>query len=349
MRPVVVPSMEDPTGGQPWGSSPVDPEYVANPSSEQAQAATQATQQANESARAAAAQTALPPPPLAIPMIGSDGRVSQAWVPWFTQLYLRSGGANVTPASDMDILTEFDDLPVPPRALDVFQWPEAAPISVFRQVLDDGLWDEAPSILAWVQRWVSSQAFTPAARTIATTAPLTGGGALTANLTLAMPAAASGVSGHLTAADWNTFNGKQAALGFTPANKAGDTFTGDVGITATTPSFVVNTTVSANWRGYRFQSSGTEIGSLLMEASGGEFRHSAGFSGFGGFHTFYTNGVLALTIDASQKAKFAGNVGFNGTSPIAKPSLNAAAVDAATNLALTNQIRSALINYGLCS
>lgn len=58
----------------------------------------------------------------------------------------------------------------------------------------------------------------PDTRTVSTTAPLTGGGALSGNLTLAMAAAASGVSGYLTAGDWAIFNGKQANLGFTPVN-----------------------------------------------------------------------------------------------------------------------------------
>ncbi len=44
--------------------------------------------------------------------------------------------------------------------------------------------------------------------TISTTAPITGGGDLSANRTLAMPAATSLVSGYLTTTDWNTFNGK---------------------------------------------------------------------------------------------------------------------------------------------
>lgn len=87
--------------------------------------------------------------------------------------------------------------------------------------------------------------YTPLTRTISTTAPLTGGGALSSNLTLAipaangstngylsstdwttfnnkqatLPAANGGTNGYLTAADWNTFNGKQAALGFTPVQQ----------------------------------------------------------------------------------------------------------------------------------
>jgi len=35
---------------------------------------------------------------------------------------------------------------------------------------------------------------------------------------ISIPAATTSVAGHLTAADWNTFNDKQAALGFTPYN-----------------------------------------------------------------------------------------------------------------------------------
>lgn len=42
-------------------------------------------------------------------------------------------------------------------------------------------------------------------------------------------------------------------------------------------------------------------------------------------------------------------LGFNGATPITKPALNAAATDLATVVALTNQIRSALINYGLAT
>lgn len=56
--------------------------------------------------------------------------------------------------------------------------------------------------------------------TITPTAPLTGGGDLSANRTIAIPSAAHGVDGYLKGVDWDTFNGKQAALGFTAANNA---------------------------------------------------------------------------------------------------------------------------------
>ena len=51
----------------------------------------------------------------------------------------------------------------------------------------------------------------PTSRTISTTSPLTGGGDLSADRTIAIPAATSAVNGYLTSADWTTFNGKQAA------------------------------------------------------------------------------------------------------------------------------------------
>lgn len=50
------------------------------------------------------------------------------------------------------------------------------------------------------------------ARQVLTTSPLTGGGALSADLTLAMPAATSIADGYLTLGDWSTFNGKQNAI-----------------------------------------------------------------------------------------------------------------------------------------
>ncbi|MEI6478555.1 MAG: hypothetical protein WCO52_06225, partial [bacterium] len=48
----------------------------------------------------------------------------------------------------------------------------------------------------------------PTSRTISTTAPITGGGNLSADRTLAMAAAASGVNGYLTSTDWASFTAK---------------------------------------------------------------------------------------------------------------------------------------------
>jgi hypothetical protein len=60
----------------------------------------------------------------------------------------------------------------------------------------------------------------PTTRTISTTAPLSGGGDLSANRTLSITQANTSTNGYLSSTDWNTFNGKQAALGFTAENTA---------------------------------------------------------------------------------------------------------------------------------
>jgi hypothetical protein len=52
----------------------------------------------------------------------------------------------------------------------------------------------------------------PTTRTISTTAPLSGGGDLSANRTLSIPQATTSVDGYLSATDWTTFNNKQVAI-----------------------------------------------------------------------------------------------------------------------------------------
>lgn len=71
-------------------------------------------------------------------------------------------------------------------------------------------------------------------RTINTTAPITGGGDLSADRTIAMPVATASVDGYLSSANFTTFNGKQAALGYTPLDRAGsNSLTGDIANSST--------------------------------------------------------------------------------------------------------------------
>lgn len=124
MRPLVKTAIE--TAGD-WGAPPVDPAVAATPTTPEAAATTQATQTANEQERVAIASAQLQPPPFGVPMVGDDGRVSQTWLSWITKLYQRSGGATVTSASDMDILTEFDDLSAMLGGGAVIEWSEQMP------------------------------------------------------------------------------------------------------------------------------------------------------------------------------------------------------------------------------
>jgi hypothetical protein len=55
--------------------------------------------------------------------------------------------------------------------------------------------------------------YVPNTRAISTTAPLTGGGDLSADRTLSIPVATNLVDGYLSSTDWNTFNGKVTANG----------------------------------------------------------------------------------------------------------------------------------------
>jgi hypothetical protein len=77
-----------------------------------------------------------------------------------------------------------------------------------------------------------------------------GTGAIIGNgLTIQVKQASTSVSGYLSSTDWNTFNDKQAALGFTPVNKSGDTMSGVLTSTVSTgtaPFVVASTTLVSN-------------------------------------------------------------------------------------------------------
>jgi hypothetical protein len=76
--------------------------------------------------------------------------------------------------------------------------------------------------------WVIFNNKVATTRAVNVSAPLTGGGDLSSDKTIGITKATSTVDGYLAATDWVIFNAKQSELGFTPANKAGDTFTGNI-------------------------------------------------------------------------------------------------------------------------
>jgi hypothetical protein len=65
--------------------------------------------------------------------------------------------------------------------------------------------------------------YVPTSRTVSTTSPLSGGGALSSNLTLSISQATTSTNGYLSSTDWTTFNGKQAQLNGTGFVKASGT------------------------------------------------------------------------------------------------------------------------------
>lgn len=79
------------------------------------------------------------------------------------------------------------------------------------------VWESATSL--WKAKSLSTiLGYTPvtSSRTISTTGPLSGGGDLSANRTISISQANTTTDGYLSSTDWNTFNNKQDALGYTP-------------------------------------------------------------------------------------------------------------------------------------
>lgn len=96
-------------------------------------------------------------------------------------------------------------------------------------------------------------------RAINTTAPLTGGGDLSADRTIAIPVATSIANGYLSSIDWSTFNGKQAAGNYITA------LTGDA--TASGPGSAALTLATVNGNVGSFGSS-TAIPNFTVNAKG---------------------------------------------------------------------------------
>ena len=70
-------------------------------------------------------------------------------------------------------------------------------------------------------------------RTLSTTAPLAGGGDLSANRTLSIAQASGSADGYLSSANWTTFNSKESALTFSsPLSRSGNTISLPVATTS---------------------------------------------------------------------------------------------------------------------
>lgn len=157
--------------------------------------------------------------------------------------------------------------------------------------------------------------------TVSANAPITGTGIASDPIKIHVADVSN--DGYLSKTDWATFNGKQDALNGTGLVRMSGT-----AVTYDNAAYITSVSATAPITG-----NGTSGSPLAMAAATGS-----------------VDGYLSASAQTIGGDKtFNGKVGFNGTAAIAKPALNAAAVDAATNLALTNQIRAALIAYGLCS
>lgn len=72
--------------------------------------------------------------------------------------------------------------------------------------------DTASMLSPYLRSNVAAATYTPLTRTISTTAPLSGGGDLSANRTFSISQATTSTNGYLSSTDWNTFSNKQTSL-----------------------------------------------------------------------------------------------------------------------------------------
>ncbi|MEI6647408.1 MAG: tail fiber domain-containing protein, partial [bacterium] len=157
-------------------------------------------------------------------------------------------------------------------------------------------------------------------RSIATTAPLTGGGTLAGDLTLSLSSATTSANGYLTSADWTTFNAKvggSGTAGYVPKFTASGTVStsalysaanGNVGIGTTTPAYKLDVFANVN-AAYAAQIlNNSSAGSGLSVAAGGNPGNGS-------------NKLLSLK-DGGSNEKFTvldnGHVGIGTTTPAYK-------------------------------
>ncbi len=219
MRPIIK-TDADIIGG--WGFVPaLDGDLatvIPDPADPTAPTATTDQQTQTAATTAIVQQTLLPPPPLPNACITADGHsFSQAFYIWLLKLQQRVGGFSASPTDDAAVLA-YDPYPrsiepshdlsfdVSPRPAPFMEWQvDPSP----RPTNPEDLWP-APDVRQWVlaQHYLTSVVgYVPTTRTISTTAPLTGGGDLSANRTFAIPAATASVDGYATSTQITKLDG----------------------------------------------------------------------------------------------------------------------------------------------
>lgn len=164
----IVPSTDpDPAG---WGTVPTVGGDVTTTVPDSTGASTTSTQQASTASATAVDQsTFLAPAPVWSPLMDPNGYMTSPWVTWFQQLQRRVGGnGTVTSVADLDVLTEFDDIPATVRFPEVLDYPDPVPSQRLAAQIDD-----LTALSLWQQpAWTRQAALT----SVATAAPAGGTG-----------------------------------------------------------------------------------------------------------------------------------------------------------------------------
>jgi len=140
--------------------------------------------------------------------------------------------------------------------------------------LNDGIFYNTSTSL-WEHKSIATAlGYTPVtnARTISTTAPLSGGGDLSANRTLSISQATTSTDGYLSSTNWNTFNNKESALTFSsPLSRSTNTISIPAA-TSTTNGYLT----SADWTTFNSKGSGsvTSVAALTLGTTGTDLSSS---------------------------------------------------------------------------
>ena len=142
----------------------------------------------------------------------------------------------------------------------------------------------------------------PTSRTVSTTSPLAGGGALSSNLTLSITQATTSTNGYLSSTDWNTFNNKAAAFTYTtnyiPFGQGTTTPLQSAALTFDAVTFSVGTTSIANAKI-------SLLASASSDANEPEFNfYSAVFANLNKPKIKSANGTLALLVESGSTSTF---------------------------------------------
>lgn len=144
--------------------------------------------------------------------------------------------------------------------------------------------------------------------TISTTAPLTGGGNLTANRTLSMPQASGSQDGYLSSTDWTTFNNKGSgtvtAVSVATANGLAGSSSGGA-----TPALTLSTTITGVLKGNGTAISAAVSGTDYAPATSGTSILKG--DGSGGFANAVSSTDYAPATSGSAILKGNGTGGFS--------------------------------------
>jgi len=131
----------------------------------------------------------------------------------------------------------------------------------------------------------------PTSRTVSTTSPLLGGGALSSNLTLSIQQANSVDSGYLSNVDWSTFNNKQGALNGTGFVKISGTTISYDNSTYALDSVVVKLTGDQSISGLKTFTGAAKFDSNINLSKTGTFSVPSLYNTIGAYNTEFKFGI----------------------------------------------------------